>query len=388
MTDRPKLSVIIPTCDRPDTLRASLKTLLMQEAPDIEIVVSDNAGDPRTHEVVNGFSDPRLVYLRTGRRLGMSEHWEFALSRTHGDWITVIGDDDGLLPGSVDRFLALAESLPVKAISARRCHYTWPGALDGKHGKLTVFGDGGEEIRNSEEWLARVVKEGWSYKDLPGIYTGDFVKRSVMEEIRNKTGRYFSSIIPDLYSSVAIASVIPEYFFSQIPFAISGASSHSTGQKYFKAKKPAKESMAFFSENKMTFHESLGNGFVQSKTFLVYESYVQSQALRDTPPVTGLKEQIWLALASADEQHLPGLMEYFSEVSGINALDFRETVRAGRGYLLRYKLKRRFRKIFKRRDSLPRGFKATFQSDAIDDVYEAALFAERVIANRGKEPKG
>ncbi len=31
----------------------------------------------------------------------MSEHWEFALSHAKGNWVTIIGDDDGLLPNAV-----------------------------------------------------------------------------------------------------------------------------------------------------------------------------------------------------------------------------------------------------------------------------------------------
>lgn len=382
MNNRPKLSIIVPTCNRPDTLQACLRTLTMQGSDKVEIIVSDNAGDPRTAEVVNAVQDPRIVSLRTDQRLGMSEHWEFALARAKGEWIAVIGDDDGLLPGSVDRFLKLADTSGVEAISARRCYYTWPAAYDGRNGKLTVFGNGGEEIRNSAVWLEKVVKNGWTYKDLPGIYTGDFVKKDVLERVRQITGRYLSSIIPDIYSSVAIASVVPEYYYSQVPFAVSGASSHSTGQKYFRAKRGEKKNLDFFNDNRMTFHKKLGDGLVPSKTFLVYESFLQSTSLRNDEFTTDLEEQICLALACAEKNHREGLMDYFAEVAEINGLDFGRILQASRGYSFRYRVKSRMRKIFGTRGKLHRGFREIVSSPELADVHQASLAAAEIMERR------
>ncbi len=47
-----QFSVVIPTCDRPATLPACLKTVLSQSYRNLQIVVQDNSSDNRTKAVV------------------------------------------------------------------------------------------------------------------------------------------------------------------------------------------------------------------------------------------------------------------------------------------------------------------------------------------------
>ncbi len=56
----PKLTVIIPTRERADTLFHTLRTVLEQEYENLEIIVSDNASIDNTRQVVSQFTDVRL----------------------------------------------------------------------------------------------------------------------------------------------------------------------------------------------------------------------------------------------------------------------------------------------------------------------------------------
>src|SRR5690606_25949425 len=95
---RPKITVIIPTRERCDVFVSALKTVTGQNYDDLEILVSDNFSQDATEEVARQSNDPRVRYLNTGRRLSMAHNWEFALEHATGDWVTIVGDDDGLLP--------------------------------------------------------------------------------------------------------------------------------------------------------------------------------------------------------------------------------------------------------------------------------------------------
>lgn len=53
-----KLTVIIPTKDRAETLQHCLKTVVSQTHPQLEILVSDNFSGPDVKAVVDSFSDP------------------------------------------------------------------------------------------------------------------------------------------------------------------------------------------------------------------------------------------------------------------------------------------------------------------------------------------
>ncbi len=74
-----KFTVIIPTRERADTLYYSLKTCVTQDYDDLEILVSDNFSQDNTREVVESFKDPRIRYINTGKRVSMSDNWEFAV---------------------------------------------------------------------------------------------------------------------------------------------------------------------------------------------------------------------------------------------------------------------------------------------------------------------
>jgi glycosyltransferase involved in cell wall biosynthesis len=81
----PKLSIVIPTRERAVTLRHTLRTLIDQSYSSCEIIVCDNASTDNTRDVVESFFDSRIRYINPGRRVSMSENWEFALWNTKGE---------------------------------------------------------------------------------------------------------------------------------------------------------------------------------------------------------------------------------------------------------------------------------------------------------------
>lgn len=381
MTRAPRLTVIVPTCDRPDTLRACLETVLAQTSGDLQLVVSDNFSRPETAAVIRSFSDPRITAVRTDRRLGMSAHWDFALQHARGEWVTVVGDDDGLLLDGAERFLSLAGRAGVDAISSLRCMYVWPMAGRSGEGELTVLQGSGFDVRDSREWLEIVLRQGESYAHLPWIYTGGFVRRAVLDSIRARMGRCFSSMNPDIYSAVAVASAIPRYGYSHEPFSIGGTSSHSNGLKCFTTKRQDKKEIAFFSENDLEFHPSLGDGFVPSLSLFVYEAYLRSAPLRDFQIATDTFEQLCLAIALSKDDTRAHTLEYCREVAEANGLN--ATALEAASGRLRFQLSTR-KKLKRLKASLTIGGKprkTVVRSSSIDTVMAAALESSRQLAH-------
>src|SRR4051794_23129281 len=111
-----KVTVIIPTRERPDTLAKCLKTALNQDYGNLEVVVSDNCSSPETAAVVRALNDPRVKYFNTGKRISMSHNFEFATSKVEAGWIVLLGDDDGLLPNSLGRLVRLLEASGLQAL--------------------------------------------------------------------------------------------------------------------------------------------------------------------------------------------------------------------------------------------------------------------------------
>src|SRR5262249_57858095 len=94
----PRFSVVIPTREGAHTLKYTLQTCLVQDFDNYEIVVCDNHGSPATRELIDALASPRIKYIRSDRPLSMSSNWELAVSRATGEYVTVLGGVNGLLP--------------------------------------------------------------------------------------------------------------------------------------------------------------------------------------------------------------------------------------------------------------------------------------------------
>jgi glycosyltransferase involved in cell wall biosynthesis len=282
----PKITVIIPTRERCETLAKSLLTVTSQSYDNLQIIVSDNFSGDRTEDVVRSVNDKRLRYLNTGERIGMSQNWEFALSHVDTGWVTIIGDDDGLLPESVSKLAKLVKANSASAVRSSVCSYVWPSLIDKKFGRIGVPLRSGYEVRDSREWLQKVLSGRAGYPQLPMLYSGGYVNMSVLNEIKRRTGRIYNSCVPDVYSAISIASVVETYIYSWEPLAINGASRHSTGTAYFARGKDKAGSPAqiFATEGNIPFHEDIplcrDGSYPPSMQAIIYESYLQSNSLR------------------------------------------------------------------------------------------------------------
>lgn len=287
----PKITVVIPTRERGDVLRAALASVTAQDYANLTILVSDNCSEDQTRAVVEANHDPRVRYINTGKRMSMSHNWEFALGHISDGWVMVLGDDDAYLPGAISRVARLiAENPSIRAINGSFATYIWPNDINNHQGRLLVPMKRGVEIRNCRQWANKVLRgEDW-YSELPMLYCSGAIQMSLISEIREKTGRFFHSSIPDVYSSMAFSSLLDVYLWSHEPIGIAGHSRHSTGAAWA-ADSGQKDSHGnvsskrrFMSEPNIPFHVDsvpFEDGSIPMDVDLfVYESYLQSQHLK------------------------------------------------------------------------------------------------------------
>ena len=67
---------------------------------------------PMVRGVVDEVASPKVRYLRTPDALAMSSNWEFALSHARGEFVILMGDDDGLLPHALAELDKIIAALP------------------------------------------------------------------------------------------------------------------------------------------------------------------------------------------------------------------------------------------------------------------------------------
>ena len=100
-SDRPLVSVCIPTFRRPVQLEQALRSVLAQTYPNFEIVVSDDSGDQE--QVVRRLDDARIHYFRNEPHAGMAANFNLSLDRAGGELIGFLHDDDRWLPQFLER---------------------------------------------------------------------------------------------------------------------------------------------------------------------------------------------------------------------------------------------------------------------------------------------
>lgn len=224
-----RFSVVVPTRERAATLRSCLRTCLAQDFEDYEIIVCDNHSSPATAEVVCELAHSRLSYVRTPEPLAMSANWELALSGARGEYILLLGDDDGLIPYALREIDALASRTGAKAIRWSPAFYTWPNVdLVGQGNYLCV--STARQLSEVESRPAiRAALESLDYNALPMLYTNAAIHRDLIDKMRTTAGRVFPCRIPDVFTAFAIAYLAEKFVSVTVPLSVSGLSGKSNG---------------------------------------------------------------------------------------------------------------------------------------------------------------
>lgn len=304
-------TIIIPTRERSDTLIHTLKTALSQDYDQFQVLVSDNASQDDTREKVNSISDSRLKYVNSGRRISMSENWEFALSQVDRGWITVLGDDDAILPGTLSKVNEIIKKTGISAIRSNGCSYQWPGFNDSKYGSLSVCLKENYEFRNSGQMLRQVLDGERHYNELPMLYNGGFVCFDLIRKAKLTTSNFFLSMTPDVYSAIVFSLLTESYVYSYEPLCINGASLHSGGTAGFeqvRQKRTYDPAEKFWSEKNIPFHEELPllkcGRPVRSIQVIVFEAFLQAEKFHFLKPVkVNYQQQLMLALEKSGPDH-------------------------------------------------------------------------------------
>lgn len=232
MRTAPRFSIVVPTRNRPETLRHSLATCLDQDFDDYEILVCDNS-DPVTAaqvaEIVKATASSRVRYLPAERSLAMSANWERGLSEARGEYVTVLGDDDGLMPYALRELDRLASRTGARAIRWQRGIYTWPTiGIEGEANVLVITLSRTVTEIEGRAQIAKVMRFEDGTDSLPMIYCSA-IHRDLIAQHRAATGRVFLNVYPDIYSGFGFGYLVGTYLSISTPMNIAGLSHASNG---------------------------------------------------------------------------------------------------------------------------------------------------------------
>lgn len=112
-----KLSVVIPVKDNNGTLEYTLRSALEQDYQNLEVIVSNNSRQKSIRDLASKLTDPRVVLVEPEIEMRFSEDWEFALSNITGDYVTVQGDDDAIVPSRLNVASQIIKNYELSALA-------------------------------------------------------------------------------------------------------------------------------------------------------------------------------------------------------------------------------------------------------------------------------
>lgn len=108
------LSICIPTYNRAEHLRNCLNSLIQSNVaahPEVQVCISDNCSTDHTRQVIDdAASQLKIKYRKNASNLGLARNVVEVVQMADGKFIWMLGDDDLLIPGGIERIIGLIHS--------------------------------------------------------------------------------------------------------------------------------------------------------------------------------------------------------------------------------------------------------------------------------------
>lgn len=237
METQPILSIVIPTKNRYFYLKELLLAFNSNSfnSKAIEIIVQDNSDD--NTEFLNFLSqieNNHIKYFYTEGWLSVCDNCDLGIKNASGEYISMIGDDDGFLP-SIINVVSYMKSNHIDAVVSPKPHYIWPDVAhkvwgDENSGVVTFkkYSNTIKEI-NVKQILEKIVyKGGVAIMNLPRVYHM-VIKSDCLQKLYQECRTYFPGPSPDMANAVGLSKFINKSVYIDTPIIITGNGYESTG---------------------------------------------------------------------------------------------------------------------------------------------------------------
>ena len=114
-----RISVLIPVYNGINFITKAIESVMSQEFDDWELVISDNGSNDGTQDYLRTLTDARVRIHEQPTNLGIMGNLNFLLAQARAPIAKILGHDDMLLPGALERIAQFMEEKPDCAVS--RC---------------------------------------------------------------------------------------------------------------------------------------------------------------------------------------------------------------------------------------------------------------------------
>ena len=180
----PKVSVILPTFNRADTIMRAVKSVQAQSFQDWELIVVDDGSTDNTAALLAGI-DGRIRLIRQENR-GFTEARNAGIRAGSGDYFAFIDSDDEFMPHHLELCVAFLETFKEEQfVSAELLE-------DFGHGRVVNH----YRVETSDWYPKKAALIGSHGLDLPPGETDDYLR---VYELREQIGDWGSRIVERCY---------------------------------------------------------------------------------------------------------------------------------------------------------------------------------------------
>jgi len=234
-----KFSVLLPTRNRLEYLKYAVETVLRQDYSNWEIIVSDNFSEDDILGYIQSLNDSRVIYIRTDSFVPVTDNWNNALKHSTGEYVVMLGDDDGLLPNYFSKMIEAFNSFPnPDFVYVSAYFFAYPGVIpETPNGFLRR--DVNQLLKGDEPFIldasvAIEVAKGYLNFSMPVASNMQFSlisRRKINELLVN--GEFFKSPYPDFYATPMLFLCSSKILVYPRPMAIIGITPKSYGFFHF-----------------------------------------------------------------------------------------------------------------------------------------------------------
>ena len=114
--EKPKVTVIITTFNRPQYLSEALESVINQSYQNWEVILL-NDGGVNVQEVVDKFADPRIIYVDDTKNRGAAYRRNRGLDMARGEYVCYLDDDDIYYSNHIELLVKALDEHPEVAVA-------------------------------------------------------------------------------------------------------------------------------------------------------------------------------------------------------------------------------------------------------------------------------
>ena len=202
------LSIVIPTRNRPETLKFALESIKSHLSEiEHEIIIASNGESLQADLLDIG---PELLefvqIVRSEKRLSMSENWHFGFGFTSGRWVYFLGDDDCIAIKHSAKLSEILEREDVDGLVFRYGTFNWNVDQNGRYFQQCMW-QPKETLEILEIQSNAGCLRNWESlhpRDYPNATARSLIKRDFLGHIEER-GLLFAAASPDWFTGAYFA---------------------------------------------------------------------------------------------------------------------------------------------------------------------------------------